>query len=85
MKNRRSTRLKEYDYSQSGAYFVTICTQDRECLLGQIKQGQVVLSDAGEIARAVWSELSGRFPLVRLDEYAIMPNHVHGIFLVGAQ
>ena len=85
MKNRRSIRLQSYDYSQPGAYFVTICTREKECLLGQIQHGQVVLSGAGEIARAVWSKLPGRFPLVSLDEYVVMPNHVHGIFLVGAQ
>jgi REP element-mobilizing transposase RayT len=82
--NRRSIRLREYDYSQSGAYFVTICTRERECLLGQIEHGQVVLSEAGEIAQSVWLGLSNRFPSVTLDEYVIMPNHIHGIVLVGA-
>jgi REP element-mobilizing transposase RayT len=85
LSNRRSVRLKEYDYSQPGAYFVTICTSDRECLFGQIENGQVVLSAAGEIAQSVWLGLPNRFPLVTLDEYVIMPNHVHGIILVGAQ
>lgn len=83
--NRHSIRLREYDYSQSGAYFVTICTRESECLLGQIEHGQVVLSEAGEIAQSVWLGLSNRFPSVTLDEYVIMPNHIHGIVLVGAQ
>jgi len=83
--NRRSIRLPEYDYCQSGAYFVTICTRERECLLGQIERGQVVLSDSGEIAQSVWIGLPNRFPSVTLDEYVIMPNHIHGIVLVGAQ
>ncbi|MCX6634266.1 MAG: transposase [Acidobacteria bacterium] len=83
--HRRSIRLKGYDYTQPGAYFVTICTYQRECLLGRIESGQVVLSDTGETARSVWDGLPSRFPSVGLDEYVIMPNHVHGIILVGAQ
>jgi REP element-mobilizing transposase RayT len=83
--SRRSIRLREYDYSQPGAYFITICTQDRKCLFGQIENGQVVLSAAGEIAQSVWIGLPSRFPSVGLDEYVVMPNHVHGIILVGAQ
>jgi REP element-mobilizing transposase RayT len=58
---------------------VTICTWEKEFLLGKIEHGQVVLSEAGEIAQTVWSELPGRFPFVTLDEYVVMPNHVHGI------
>ena len=85
MKDRQSIRLRNYDYSQPGAYFVTICIWEKEFLLGQIEHSQVVLSEAGEIAQAVWSELPGRFPFVTLDEYVVMPNHVHGILVVGAQ
>ena len=85
LNNRRSIRLKEYDYSHPGAYFVTICTRDRECLLGQIENADVVLSEAGKIAQSVWTRLPSRFPSVTLDEYVIMPNHIHGIILVGAQ
>ncbi len=83
--HRRSIRLKEYDYAQPGAYFVTVCTYQRECLLGRIESGQVVLSDAGEMARSVWDGLPERFPSIGLDECVVMPNHVHGIVLVGAQ
>jgi len=83
--HRRSVRLNGYDYAQPGAYFATVCTHQRECLLGRIKASQVVLSDAGEIAQSVWDGLPDRFPSVGLDEYVIMPNHVHGIILVGAQ
>ena len=82
---RRSIRIKDYDYSQAGAYFITICTQNKECLFGEIEHGHVVLSGAGEIAQSVWTRLPNRFPSVSLDEYVIMPNHVHGILLVGAQ
>ena len=83
--HRQSIRLKEYDYSQPGAYFVTICTYQRECLLGHVEDGNIVLSVAGGIARSVWDGLPERFPSVGIDKYVIMPNHVHGIVLVGAQ
>jgi putative transposase len=83
--HRRSIRFEGYDYAQPGTYFLTVCTYQRESLLGRIESGQVVLSDAGETARLVWDGLPSRFPSVGLDEYVIMPNHVHGIVLVGAQ
>jgi len=83
---RRSIRLRGYDYSQAGAYFVTICVQGRVCLLGDVVDGQMQLNEAGRIAQYVWNELPQRFPGIALDQYAIMPNHVHGIIvLVGAQ
>ena len=56
-RNRRSIRLKEYDYAQAGAYFVTTCTRNRECLLGEIVEGQMVLNDAGQLVREVWNGL----------------------------
>ena len=89
--HRRSIRLQGYDYSQNGAYFVTICTQNRECLLGEIVDGEMRLNDAGVMVKTVWGKLSERFPLVSLGESVIMPNHMHGIIcivgapLVGAQ
>jgi REP element-mobilizing transposase RayT len=83
--HRRSIRLKDYDYAQHGAYFITICTQNRECLLGAVQDGQVVLNDVGDIVESVWQGLSNCFPSVGLDAYVIMPNHVYGIITVGAQ
>ncbi|MEW6570501.1 MAG: transposase [Nitrospirota bacterium] len=80
--HRRSIRLKDYDYSQMGAYFVTICTKDRECLFGEISDSKMELNDAGVIVAEVWNDLQNRFP-VKLDEYVIMPNHVHGIIIVN--
>jgi len=56
MQNRRSIRLKEYDYSQFGAYFVTICAQDRKCLFGEIADGQMALNDAGKMIDEKWQE-----------------------------
>ena len=83
-KHRHSIRLKNYDYSQSGIYYVTICTQNRECLFGDIINGKMKLNSAGKIIDSVWKSLSKRFPIV-LDEFQIMPNHVHMIVnIVGA-
>src|SRR3990170_4947791 len=83
--HRRSIRLKGYDYAQPGAYFVTIVTQDRACLFGAVADEEMQLNNAGQIAKAAWDELPARFPSVRLDAFIVMPNHVHGIIMVGAQ
>ena len=82
MKNRRSIRLKEYDYSQSGAYFVTVCTNNRECLFGEIVDGEMVLNDAGRIVQTVWNSLPSRFPELELDTFVVMPNHIHSIIAI---
>jgi putative transposase len=83
--HRRSIRLGEYDYSANGAYFVTICVQGRECLFGVIAGGEMRLNDAGQMVKEVWKGLPGRFPTMVLDEFVVMPNHVHGIIcIVGA-
>jgi putative transposase len=83
---RRSIRLTGYDYSQTGAYFVTICTQNRECLFGDIVDGEMGLNDAGCIVKQCWDNIPAHFSHVELDEFIVMPNHVHGIIvIVGAQ
>jgi len=83
--HRRSIRLKDYDYSQAGAYFLTICTYNRECTLGDVVDGVIVLNDFGKIVESVWSDLPKHYSDVRLDAFIIMPNHVHSIiFIVGA-
>ena len=79
---RRSIRLVGYDYAQGGAYFVTICVQGRACLLGEIVEGEVRLSAAGEAVARCWEDLPDHFPTVELDACAIMPNHVHGIIFL---
>lgn len=76
---RKSLRIPGYDYSQPGAYFVTIVTHGRECLLGQILDGRMALSDAGRIVERTWFDLPNRYPGIRLDAFVVMPNHVHGI------
>ena len=83
--HRRSIRLQGYDYSQAGAYFVTICTQNRECLFGDVLDGKMVLNDAGRMVQKWYIELENKFPDILCDEYVIMPNHFHTIIInVGA-
>jgi REP element-mobilizing transposase RayT len=79
---RRSVRLKGYDYSCAGAYFVTICVKDRKCVLGDVHDGKVRLSAIGKIAYEWWNEIPCHFNLVTLDEFIIMPNHLHGVVLM---
>lgn len=83
--HRRSLRPKGYDYSQSGAYFVTICTKNRKCVFGTAADGNIELNDAGHRVHRIWSELPARFSHVYVDAFVVMPNHIHGIILVGAQ
>jgi putative transposase len=80
---RQSIRLKEYDYSQHGAYFITICAQNRECLFGEIMNGNLKLNQFGIIASDEWTKLSKKFANLEIDEFIIMPNHVHGILILN--
>jgi len=74
---RKSPRLEGYDYSQSGGYFITICTHNREHLFGEIEDDIFILSSAGQIAQSRWIAMPEHHPHVILDEFIIMPNHVH--------
>lgn len=80
--HRRSIRLKGYDHAQPGAYFVTVVTQDRTCLFGDVVDGETRLNDAGCMVVAEWEALPDRFPGVDLDAFIVMPNHIHGIIVV---
>ena len=83
--HRRSIRLRNYDYSNEGAYFVTICTWKRECLFGDIREGSMRLNDLGTVIFSSWNNLTNHYRYIELDEFVVMPNHVHGIlFIVGA-
>jgi putative transposase len=83
--HRRSIRMKGYDYSRAGAYFITICTQDRADLFGEVVDGGMRMNGAGRMIRSVWDEMPAFYPGVDTDEFVVMPNHVHGIVvLVGA-
>ncbi len=78
-----STRLKGWDYSGGGFYFVTICTRGRECFFGEIIDGEMRLSDIGRIARQYWLDIPDHSPMnIELDEFVIMPNHIHGIIAI---
>jgi REP element-mobilizing transposase RayT len=78
----RSIRLQGYDYAQAGAYFITICTQDRACLFGEVVDGVMRLNDAGRIVQATWDDVPEHYANVALDEFVVMPNHVHGIVVI---
>lgn len=81
-RGRRSIRLKEYDYTQPGAYFVTICTEGGRCVFGEIANAEMQLNDAGRMIKTVWDELPKRYGGVSMDAFAVMPNHVHGVVLL---
>ncbi|MDF5723751.1 MAG: hypothetical protein PUP91_25460 [Rhizonema sp. PD37] len=80
--HRRSIRLKGYDYSQPGAYFITICTHQRECLFGEILNGQMQLNNFGRIIQLHWGNLQKHHLHIKLDEFVVMPNHLHGIIIL---
>ncbi len=80
---RRATRLRDYDYTQPGAYFVTICVQHRKCLFGTITDGKMLLNEVGQIVVDCLSHIPQHFLTVDLDAYVVMPNHIHGIVAWG--
>ena len=80
--NRHSIRLKNYDYSQAGAYFVSICVQNRECVFGNIVDGEMHLNKWGEIIAEEWMRSSEIRKEIKLDEFVVMPNHIHGIVMI---
>jgi putative transposase len=78
-------RLKGHDYSKGGRYFVTICTDNKTKCFGHILNNQMVLSDSGQIAKKLWYELPEHFPFVSMDEFVVMPDHIHGIIIIDPQ
>ncbi len=83
--HRRSIRLKGYVYSSDGAYYVTIVTQEWECLLGEIIGGEMYLNEYGEIVQKWWNEIPIHFSILELGAFVIMPNHVHGIIFITTE
>ena len=77
--DRRSSRLPTYEYSLPGAYVVTVCTFERECLFGQIKNGEMQLNECGTIVTDEWIKTPTIRPYVGMDAFVVMPNHFHGI------
>jgi len=85
---RRSIRLKGYDYAQAGAYFVTVCAWNKECIFGGIKDGEILFNEYGKIIMKCWDAIPSHFINAECDEFVVMPNHIHGIITitnVGAQ
>ncbi|MDD5731704.1 MAG: transposase [Patescibacteria group bacterium] len=81
-KHRKSIRLKEYNYSDPSDYFITICTQDRECLFGEVVDGEMRLNEVGKIVEQCYLEIPKHFSNIELDIFQIMPNHVHFILRI---
>ncbi len=81
--HRHSLRLKGYDYSHAGAFFVTICLQHRACLLGEIVDGMMRLNNAGQMVNTVLDEIPSHYPGADIDAFVAMPNHIHGIIVIG--
>ncbi|HHB79547.1 MAG TPA: transposase [Saprospiraceae bacterium] len=81
--HRRSIRLKGYDYSKAGLYFITICAEGRKCLLGKVVDGKMYLNPAGKMIEEEWLKLVQRFPNVKLHDYVVMPNHFHAILEIN--
>jgi len=78
----QTTRMSSWDYSTNGYYFVTVCTKDKKCILGTTIDGRVKLSKIGRIVKNCWLEIPLHFNNVKLDEFVIMPNHIHGIVII---
>ncbi len=80
--NRRSIRLRDYDYSTAGAYFITACAHDRSSLFGNIVDSAMQLNSIGQMVRQCWNDIPAHFPHVELDSVVVMPNHIHGILCI---
>lgn len=78
-----SSRLQTWDYGTNGAYFITICTQNREHFFGIVQNGTVQLSEIGKISERLWIEIPNQFPFIELGNFVVMPNHVHGILIIN--
>ena len=81
-RRRKQLRIPGYDYRHPGGYFVTVCTEKRLPHFGEIVDQQVVLSAAGKMVKDIWSELTNKFPGLEIDEFVMMPNHLHGILII---
>lgn len=80
---RRSIRLRGYDYTSAGLYYVTLCVTGRECIFGTVRKGSVALSPLGRMVELRWQKLPSFFPNLALDEFVMMPNHLHGILYLA--
>lgn len=80
--HRKAIRLRDYDYSQAGEYFITICTYNREYLFGRVVNHEMMLNETGEVVGKWWLKLEDKFTNVGMDSFAVMPNHIHGIIFI---
>ncbi len=78
-----SIRLPGHDYSSPGAYFITICTHNRQCLFGEIVDGEIMLNEFGELIKSEWQKTGIIRPNIVIDAFIIMPNHLHGILIIN--
>jgi len=85
MQNRHSIRLRKYDYSLPGSYFVTICTQNKKCLFGNVIDGKMILNDTGKMVQMIWNEIPQYYLGINIDQFQIMPNHIHGIIVITTE
>jgi putative transposase len=81
--HRQTVRLKAYDYSQASAYFITVCTHERECLFGGVADGEIRLNGFGEIVREEWLRSAEIRQEIEIDAFVVMPNHLHGIIVIN--
>jgi REP element-mobilizing transposase RayT len=81
-RHRRSIRLKGYDYTSAGTYFVTLCTWQRHCLFGDVVDGEICLNSCGELVHREWLKTAAVRNNVAIDEFIVMPNHLHGILVI---
>jgi len=83
--NRCSIRYKEFDYAESGGYFITICTHKRQCLFGEVRNDEIVLNQLGNLVKNAWLETEKLRDNVTLDVFSVMPNHFHAIIILNGR
>jgi len=80
--HRRSIRLRDYDYSRAGAYFVTVCTWQKECIFGEVVNGVMMPNEYGRVVSSHWNEIPRHYDVAGCDQFVVMPNHFHGIVMI---
>ena len=83
LRNRKRNRFQDYDYSRNGVYFITICTKDKNEYFGRCQNGKIFLNELGNLAQRFWQEIPEHYDKILIDEFIVMPNHIHGILLIG--
>jgi REP element-mobilizing transposase RayT len=81
--HRQSIRMKGYDYTLPGAYYLTIVSHRRACIFGAIEKGEISLNEIGQTVKDCWNGISDKFQRIEFDKFVLMPNHLHGIFFIN--